>query len=254
MAGSGRRATKSAESRRRLLESGREMVLEAPIPDLLGHIRLSDVARRADVSTGALYHYWESQDAYRADLLADLLSPRRYPMRESIDEMVRDAAEGGITLRQLIQYVCEENVDQFFGNPDFRVQIAMWLSSDPGIRVRLSEQYGRVGGEWVDFYRTVFEVYGLRMREPFTFEHLATLLTGLLEGLILRAAVQPSAVPLSGIGTPDGDDWSLFSSAVLAMLPGMTQPATEEAQHLWDWIGDRAALPDGAASNPLTVE
>lgn len=41
------------------------MVLEAPGSDLLDHIRLSEVARRADVSTGALYHYWESQDDYR---------------------------------------------------------------------------------------------------------------------------------------------------------------------------------------------
>jgi AcrR family transcriptional regulator len=227
------------------------MVLEAPMPDLLAHIRLSDVARRAEVSTGALYYYWDSQDAYRADLLAELLSPRRYPMRESVDEMVRDAAEGGLTLSQLIQYVCEENIDQFFGNPDFRVQVAMWLTSESGVRTRLAEQYERVGREWVDFYQTVFEVYGLKLREPFTFAWLATLLTGLLEGLILRAGVDESAVPLGGIIAPGGEDWSLFSCAVLAMLPGMTQDVSASSTSVWEWVGERKAQSLGHGRTAL---
>ena len=216
------------------------MVLEAPSPDLLDHVRLSEVARRADVSTGALYHYWHSQDEYRAELLAQILSPAPYSLRSSVEAQVREAAAGGISLHELVQAVCAENTEQFFGNSDFRLQVALWLRSSPEVRQRLSEQYAAVAEEWVEFYRTVFDVYGLKLRSPFTFEALATLLTALLEGLMLRVEIDTDAASVEAPGAVG--DWDLFSCAVLGLLPAVTQDVDESPVDLWHWSADRRAL------------
>lgn len=218
------------------------MVLDAPSADLLDHIRLSDVARRADVSTGALYHYWESQDDYRAELLGQILSPAPYSLQTSIETQVREAAAGGISLHELVRAVCAANTDQFFGNADFRLQIALWLNADEDVSSRLAAQYEAVAQEWIEFYRIVFDVYGLRLRVPFTYPGLAAMLTALLEGLMLRVAVDSTAANLETTPAVDGE-WDLFACTVLALLPGVTEPVDGEAVDLWTWAGDRTADP-----------
>ncbi len=45
-------------------------------------------------------------------------------------------------------------------------------------------------------YGTVLEHYGLTMRPPFTLDQLTVVLTGLVQGLAIRSAVDPAAVPL----------------------------------------------------------
>ncbi|MBL8777410.1 MAG: TetR/AcrR family transcriptional regulator [Acidimicrobiales bacterium] len=233
------RSQRSQASRQRLLDVGRAMVLNAPSSDLLDHIRLSEVARRAGVSTGALYHYWDSQDDYRAELLGQILSPAPYSLQDSIETQVREAAAGGISLHELIKAVCAANTEQFFGNADFRLQVALWLNADSDVAHRLAAQYEAVAQEWVEFYRTVFEVYGLRLRTPFTFPALAAVLTALLEGLMLRVAVDPLAGPL---GTSEDEaGWDLFSCTVLALLPGVTEEIESEPLSLWKWSRDRVA-------------
>ena len=225
----------------RLLDIGRQMVLEAPTADVFAHIRLSDVARRAGVTTGALYHYWDSQDDYQVELLGQILSPDPYSLREPVAERVRAAAAGGVTLHQLIQAVCADNVDRFFGSSDFRLQVALWVSADDVVRARLAAQYAAVGAEWVEFYRTVFEVYGFTLRKPFTYDWLATALTALLEGLILRAEVDPHSIGVDGSDAAPTSEWGLFSSTVLALLPGVTQEVGAEPVDLWSWAPDRRA-------------
>jgi AcrR family transcriptional regulator len=215
------------------------MVLEAPGSDLLDHIRLSEVARRADVSTGALYHYWESQDDYRAELLGLLLSPVPYSLRTSVDAQVREAAAGGMSLHELVKAVCADNTNQFFGNSDFRLQVALWLRADPDVRERLAAQYTAVAEEWVEFYRTVFDAYGLRLRPPFTYDALATLLTALLEGLILRVEVDADAISVDN--PPGFEGWDLFACTVLGLLPVVTQDVVEQPVDLWEWSADRHA-------------
>ncbi len=215
------------------------MVLDAPSADLLDHIRLSEVARRADVTTGALYHYWQSQDDYRAELLGQILSPAPYSLQSSIETQVREAAACGISLHELVRSVCAANTDQFFGNADFRLQVALWLNADEDVRDQLAAQYEAVSQEWIEFYRTVFEVYGLRLRAPFTFHALAVTLTALLEGLMLRVAVDATAASLES--SPVDEEWDLFACTVLALLPGVTEAVDEEAVDLWQWVGDRRA-------------
>lgn len=58
-----RKRRPAAEGRRALLDAGRALLDERPAAWPLDHIRLTEVADRAGVSVGALYHYWESQDA-----------------------------------------------------------------------------------------------------------------------------------------------------------------------------------------------
>ena len=67
------------EGRRVLLEAGRDHLYENPLGEPLDHVRITDIVDRLGLSIGAVYHYWDSQDDYRDDLLELLLSPSSRP-------------------------------------------------------------------------------------------------------------------------------------------------------------------------------
>ena len=64
-----RRRLPPDEGRRVLLEAGRDHLYENPLGEPLDHVRITDIVDRLGLSIGADYHYWDSQDDYRYDLL-----------------------------------------------------------------------------------------------------------------------------------------------------------------------------------------
>ena len=69
----------SVDRREDYLEIGARMALEFDARthrgevEGLANVRIADVARRAGVSKGALYHIWPTQEAFRRELVAHLL-------------------------------------------------------------------------------------------------------------------------------------------------------------------------------------
>ena len=81
-----RRRLPPEEGRRALLEAGRDHLYENPLGEPLDHVRVTDIVSRMGLSIGAVYHYWESQDDYRDDLLELLLSPEQLPAVQQANE------------------------------------------------------------------------------------------------------------------------------------------------------------------------
>ena len=220
------------------------MAYETPHPGLLDLIRLNDVASRAGVSTGALYHYWGSQEQYREELLEELLSARRYEVGEVVEHGFHRAVADGIPIVDLIRELSQYNLEQFIGNEDFRVQMAFWMTDDPSCRKRIANQYAEVAASWTSIYRASLDAYGLVLRPPFTFEWLTTLLTALLEGLVIRQRVDPSAVPLDGIGGEHGGQGAgPFSCPVPALLPSVTQARADPPEDVRRWVSGLTRSP-----------
>src|SRR4051794_19485161 len=88
----GRKAEASAETRATLLEAGADLLREEPAGGVLGQLPARGVADRAGRTTGAFFHHWPSQDAYRRDLLAYVLDPARIPSTAE----AADAILGGL--------------------------------------------------------------------------------------------------------------------------------------------------------------
>ena len=68
-----RRRLTREESRRALLDEGLRMVDEHPVGPGLDHIHPATVAANLGLTSGAVYHHWESYDDFRDELLKELV-------------------------------------------------------------------------------------------------------------------------------------------------------------------------------------
>lgn len=245
-----RKRLPAEEGRRALLDAGRALLDERPAAWPLDHIRLTDVAERAGVSVGALYHYWDTQDAYRDELLDDLFSPDRYPPSPLPGRLADDGVES-VPLPELIRSGAAAEFAALRGNPELRRLMSMWAAGAPEVDDRIAVQYRAVGERWAIFYGEALDAYGLELRPPFTPALMATLITALGEGLAVRSTVDPEAVP-ADLGNDPDRPWGLLAGAICALLPGLTRPVDGDGDgDLWD-LADRFVEVAHAATAPGT--
>ncbi|HTN99836.1 MAG TPA: TetR family transcriptional regulator, partial [Microthrixaceae bacterium] len=74
--------------------------LAAPV-DALAHVSIADVAERAGVTKGAIYHIWPSQEAFRRDLLIRLLDHGRRFGTEQLGKLIEVGLRGEKPLQVL---------------------------------------------------------------------------------------------------------------------------------------------------------
>jgi AcrR family transcriptional regulator len=230
-----RRRLPADQARQSLLEAGRDLVYENPLGEPLDHIRVSDVVARLGLSVGSIYHYWETQDDYRDDLLDLLLSPDRFPAVHLAGEEVAELIEHDPSFEDLARDVAAISFQGLAEGPDRqRLTLALVAYDDPEINARLGDQIREISHRWADLFAAYFPRFGLEPRPPFTYDSLAIALTGLVEGMHLRLTVDPDAVT----GEVE-EGWDLFGSAALALILGATRPVepaedpADEDRSLW---------------------
>jgi AcrR family transcriptional regulator len=237
-----RRRLPAAEGRQALLEAGRDYVYEHPLGEPLDHVRVTDVAERIGVSIGAVYHYWDTQDAYRDDLLDLLLSADEYPAVGLTAEVVADAVATDPPLEELVRAAATISFDGLAELPGpERLALALVAYGDDEIDTRLGAQSRELSRRWAELFRTYFPRYGLEPRPPFTYDTIAVVLMGLVQGMNVRRVVDPESVGEVAEG------WDLVGSAALAFLLSACRPvdAAEDAAG-----GDRELLDLAQRSFP----
>jgi hypothetical protein len=118
------------------------------------------------------------------------------------------------------------------------VLLALWGKhrTDAAVRERLRERYHELDKQLIPLYDQILSENNLKIRSPFTVAMFAATMTALIEGMLIRWAVDPQAVPdkLAPSSEPpdaelDKGPWNLFAVAVLALVPCMTAPI--DARH-----------------------
>ena len=244
-----RRRLNAQDGRRSLLDAGRQVAYEEPIGEPLANIRLPEVAARADVTIGAFYHYWESQDDYRLDLLRHLLEPDRFDTWRAAGDVVEPLIDAGAALTEVIRQATEHNFEALCDLPDQRVSMALWAQDETESIHLLRSMYVALDDSWSDLYVAVLAHYGREPRPPFDGRTLAVALTALADGMLVRHGLEPRRVEAAmvgptGPGGGDPQDWSLISCVVLALLPTVTRPIEgdeSERADLWTTV-DRLLL------------
>lgn len=194
----------------------------------LAHVKLADVAARAGVTKGALYHIWPSQESYWRDLLEHLLATDRLAGAERVarvaEQLSATAADGPDPTPSLRSYA-DALFEALRADPAFftRISLFSYLDHDR-VRAVLDAEFR----ESVELLLPVLEQavadMGRRMVDGATTWDLAVAASALLEGLSLQYRIDPGRVPDLDLPGRDPGAWSLFAAAAEALLVGYTEP------------------------------
>ncbi len=219
-------ARPTAEDRRQdYLRIGADIVAEfdprqAPqLPlDALANVKVADVAVRAGVTKGALYHIWESQEEYRRDLLAHLLELEEQAGIRDTQEVLAQI-QPGEPIASIVRRLSQFAFDRLKDDPKMVARFSFYnYADDPEVKRLLSHG----AASFVPFYESYLEGAGRRLKAPFTIDHLITVTTSLFYGMILRYRTSPDLVEAEVMR--DGEPWGLYPFCLVALMEHFTEP------------------------------
>lgn len=214
----------SVDRREDYLEIGARMALEFDARthrgevEGLANVRIADVARRAGVSKGALYHIWPTQEAFRRDLVAHLLDREQ---AAALEDAVRRARSlpPGVTGEEALRVLAQAAFDRLKDDPAVYARFSFVpYVADP----ELGRVLSRGNRAFTDYFEWYLQSVGRRVRPPFSVEHLTGLAEAYLFGCLIRYRTSPEAVET--VIDVDGEPWSLYVFGLRALLHGLSEP------------------------------
>ncbi|MDY7102269.1 MAG: TetR family transcriptional regulator C-terminal domain-containing protein [Actinomycetota bacterium] len=224
-----------------MLTAGAELAFDyaRAVPDesvsaMMAHIRLTDVAERATelsaeesgeggrpITTGSLYQIWPNQPAFQTDLLLHVIGLASFPGGdESLPFGMKLVAEGASAEEALRRSAFHD----FLATRDEPVTyvslLAYTVADNAAVREALASSYEDFDRRIIGFYELLVRVGGRRMRAPLTAAHLASTISALIEGFMLRYRADPDGVP-----DDLGHGLSLLDESVLGIWEAFTEPA-----------------------------
>jgi AcrR family transcriptional regulator len=219
------------QTKQLLLDVGTRLVYERGVHVGVTHIKLSDVVAAAGLTTGAAYRCWENQDAFHRDLAAAAVRWRNQtPIANTVGQITR-LVEEHAPLAEIIRAGAEANIYQYPEDVAFLTTIALRACgpTDESLAEAGRDRLETAVASYSGMYTVLLDLYGYRLRRPFTIDHLTLSLAALSEGFALQAM---SGAPHPRIERPDtpadaGSDWTLFAFAVEAIVERFTEPDPE---------------------------
>jgi AcrR family transcriptional regulator len=225
-------------TRQLLLDAGFEMMLERGL-DVGWGVRVADVTERVGLTTGAAYQIWSGsrtrdgrggQDKFHRDLalhaIERLIAERAAAHTTNIETKRSD----GRALEAIVQQVASDDLrPENLGRFALYVGLCAAATSVPEITEVGRRNYRQVTDTYVSLLEKTHEHFELEMVPPHTLEDLAVATLALVEGLCLRAIVDPDSVvgdrePPPGVPSETQGPWHLASVGVLTLIRGMTRP------------------------------
>lgn len=193
----------TADDRRRdYLAIGAEIVTNfsaeesrAATVDALANVKVADVADRAGVTKGAVYHVWPSQEEYRKDLLQRLLEQSRQAGIRELHELISDPEvlqqDPRTIMLRFADYVFEALKD----DPAFFARFSFFVyAANPEVAALLASGDDSVVDDFGPLVEQYLQLIGRRVREPFTTELMLVSINALFQGLCLRYRTSPELV------------------------------------------------------------
>lgn len=222
------------ERRDDYLDIGAALVAESSLsggtdPGLaLAHVKLADVADRAGVTKGALYHIWPSQEAFWRDLLQHLLDTNRLFGAAQLAAVGTELAEASNTQLTLRTYG-NALFDSLASDPTFFARISLFsYLQDDAVRSSLDAEFRESVELALPVLQDSITTMGRSVAGPEELWALAVSVSALLEGLCLQRQISPDRTPDLPIGHAV-ERWSLFAAAAEALLLAYTRPGSVDS-------------------------
>jgi AcrR family transcriptional regulator len=225
-------ARPTAEQRRQdYLEIGAQMVTgfteeqsRAATVDALANVKVADVADRAKVTKGAIYHVWPSQEDYRKDLLQRLLAHSNSKGVRELQHLLSDPE----VLRQEPRMILARYADYAFqalkDDPAFFARFSFYVyAANPEVAGLLAAGDDALVEQFTPFVDQYLAARGRRIREPFTIELLLISGNALFQGLCLRYRTSPDLVERE-LG-PDGV--GMYAHGLESIVMHFSEPVTD---------------------------
>ncbi|HMU79498.1 MAG TPA: TetR family transcriptional regulator [Microthrixaceae bacterium] len=186
--------------------------------EALANVKVSDVARHAGVTKGALYHLWDSQDDYRRDLLQHLLDQVEKEGLERAEQIIAEAVDDEgrpfIDVTDLAVHLSTGSYRDLRDDPRAQAQFSFYnYVHDPRVRRLLA-----TGSSGFDSYYDLYLVTsGRRMREPYTVGHLITSVNAFMMGSVIRHRISRGS-------DTSADDAQIYATGFRALLLHFTEP------------------------------
>lgn len=234
-----RRGVRTRDS---LLDAAEERFSRLTLGELFAGLSASGVSEQAGLPTqSAFFHHFGNQERWAAEVA------RHFTRSGAVDdEIVAVTEQIGVLAGELrageptdwlagIRAAADLDwkiLSSDLGN--FEQQLLVWIGRERALILEagstgtagdlVAELYGSIQDRFEPVYAELLAAWGRKMRPDLTVGDLAVALTALVEGLILRSAVDPDAVP---------DD--LFGRLVASLVPVLSVEAgnvTATDEHL----------------------
>lgn len=229
-------ARRSAEDTRRLiLDAALQMLLRRGATAGVQHIRLQEVLRSVDLTTGAAYRIWADQDEFHRELAVEMVRLRFAPPIASASVAIRDVLDGDGTMEDVVRAAALDHVtyaSRFHLEPGSRdshafitaLALRTASASWPELRAASAERHRESVEAFAVFYDELLTRYGRRIRTPFTMLDFAEAMAALGEGFAVRAAEgldHPVYTIPENTEAPTGE-WTLFGISILGLVSAFT--------------------------------
>ena len=159
-----------------------------------------------------------------------MLDPARIRSTGRAVDAVATGVHRGLPPAEMVRLAARRNFDSVRADPYVPLWLALWAKhgEDDRVRALLHDHYAAVTTRLLPAYEAILGASGRAPRPPFTTESIAVAVTALNQGLALRIAVDPDAVPGDlpappAAGAQGEDPWDLFGALAMTLLHGMTE-------------------------------
>lgn len=264
-----RRRISDAETERRMLDAGVDLVNRSGLTVSLEHLSFEEVIAAAKVSRSTVYRRWPYKDLYFSDLLRELAkaaSPAAVTteaealrvigtlIRASFDDLTEGDRRDALVL-ELVRVGAAHDFELMRASVEWRTYLALqatFLSVvDESLRADLQATLRETDASFMRgiaaAWRRLCQLLGYRIRPTagVTFETIARLLSADLRGHVLLALADPAAASSTVQAQPDRAlspaPWSLPALSAAAIAQACLEPDPDVT-----WDAERLDMVRGA--------
>lgn len=178
----------SEQTREELLEAGLRVLLRDGLPPGF-NVKVTDVVKEANRTTGAAYQIWQSQQDFRLDLAVHVARSVSYADPTVLAATLEAALASEDNILGVVNAVGRAYFEHLVARPEFYLSLHFWATADnlpETVRSAVQDSYREIQSSFEAFFGFVLDHFGVAVAEPYTLESLTTAATATTEGMALR--------------------------------------------------------------------